>query len=135
MMQERVYISGDGSLPGEIVPQGTRITIFPHFRAGYEVEVWASEGGHGGGDPIMLQTIFAPHTVDDPYMRAADHRAGAWSILTGVAANRSMATSQPVRVTDLIRGLAEPDYMPMPNATEAIDPMPLRQSTAVRVTE
>ena len=133
--QERVYISGDGTVQGALVPQGTRINIFPHFQPGYEVEVWASEGGHGGGDPIMLQTIFAPDTLDDQYKRAADHRAGAWSILTGIAANRSMATGQPVQVSDLIHGLDEPDYMPMPSATEAIDPLPLRQSTAVQVTD
>ncbi|MCW5849684.1 MAG: Gfo/Idh/MocA family oxidoreductase [Anaerolineae bacterium] len=133
VMQEQVYISGDGSVPGEIVPEGTTIKVFPHFSPGYEVEVWQSEGGHGGGDPIMLQTIFAPSTVNDEYKRAADHRAGAWSILTGVAANRSMASGGPVRVDELIHGLAMPEYMPMPSPSDPIDPMPMKLSAAVRV--
>lgn len=103
--QERVYISGDGSTPGELATEKTRIHIFPHFKPGYEVEVWASEGGHGGGDPIMLQNIFGAETLDDPYQRHADHRGGAWSILTGIAANHSMATGQPVLVDNLIHSL------------------------------
>jgi hypothetical protein len=135
VMQERVYISGDGTVPGEIVPQGTKITVFPHFQAGYDVEVWSSTGGHGGGDPIMLQSIFAPESHVDEYRRAADHRGGAWSILSGIAANRSMATGQAVNIADLIHGLDEPDYMPMPSPMEPIDPMPLKASRALRVTE
>ena len=27
--QERVYVSGDGSVPGELMPEGTRTRIFP----------------------------------------------------------------------------------------------------------
>ncbi|MFN8471155.1 MAG: Gfo/Idh/MocA family oxidoreductase [Anaerolineae bacterium] len=133
VMQERVYISGDGSVPGEIVPDGTTIQVFPHFQPGYRVDVWQSEGGHGGGDPLMLEALFTPGGVQDQYKRAADQRAGAWSILTGVAANRSIATGAPVRVDELVTGLAMPDYMQMPSPTEAIDPLALKHSTAVRI--
>lgn len=61
-----------------------------------------SEGGHGGGDTRMLDDIFMG-TQADPLGRAADHLAGALSILTGVAANQSFATGMPVRVPDLVR--------------------------------
>jgi hypothetical protein len=69
----------------------------------------------------------------DRYRRAADYRGGAWSILTGVAANRSMERGRPVRIDELVHGLAEPDYPPMPAPDEPIDPRPLKQSQA-RVT-
>jgi predicted dehydrogenase len=122
VMQERVYISGDGTVPGVIVSEGTSIKIFPHFGAAYDVDVWESEGGHGGGDPLMLQDIFAPSPEPDVYKRAADHRAGAWSILSGVAANKSMASGAPVLVDELVYNLAEPDYMPMPGPMDPLQP-------------
>ena len=55
--------------------------------------------GPGGGDPIMLGQIFAAAQQEpDPYLRAADHRAGAYSILTGIAANTSIAENRPIRI-------------------------------------
>jgi predicted dehydrogenase len=118
---ETVYFSGDGTVPGELRPEGTKINVFPHFQSGYEVEVWKSEGGHGGADPVMLEHLFELDTPSDKYLRAADQRAGAWSILTGVAANRSMESGQPVRVDKLVDGLEEPDHTPMPSPTESLD--------------
>jgi len=119
--QETVYISGDGSVPGEIMPEGTKITIFPHFHPAYGVEIWRAEGGHGGADPIMVKDVFNPDLVEDKYKRAADQRAGSWSILTGVAANRSIETGRAVRIDELVHGLDEPDYPPMPTAVDPID--------------
>jgi predicted dehydrogenase len=118
---ETVYFSGDGTVPGELKPEGTKIKIFPHFHSGYEVDVWQSKGGHGGADPVMLEHLFDPNTSEDKYLRAADQRAGAWSILTGVAANRSIESGQPVRIDELIHALEEPDYPPMPSAAEPIE--------------
>jgi len=108
-------------VPGELRSEGTKIRVYPHFRSGYEVEVWRSEGGHGGGDPIMLQSLFACEPPEDKYKRAADERAGAWSILTGIAANRSIERGQPVRITELVHGLGEPDYPPMPSPAEPLE--------------
>jgi predicted dehydrogenase len=120
--QEMVYLSGDGSVPGELMPEGTHIKIYPHFRSGYEVELWQSRGGHGGADPIMLNTLFDPDQSEDKYKRAADQRAGSWSILTGIAANRSIESGRAVRIDELIHGLEDPDYPPMPSAAEPIEP-------------
>jgi hypothetical protein len=78
----------------------------------------------------MIETLFAPEPPEDKYQRAADQRAGAWSILTGVAANRSIERGQSVRITELVHGLEQPDYPPMPLSTEplelpaAADPLP-----------
>jgi predicted dehydrogenase len=118
---ESVYFSGDGTVPGELRPEGTKIKVFPHFQSGYEVEIWQSKGGHGGADPVMLEHLFGSEPPAGKYLRAADERAGAWSILTGIAANRSIESGQPVRVDELVSGLEEPDYPPMPSPTEPLD--------------
>lgn len=128
--QETVYFSGDGTVPGELVLEGTRLKVYPHFQAGYELDIWRGEGGHGGGDPALANDLFGTNPPEDPYKRAADHRAGAWSILTGVAVNRSMEWGRPAKISELIRGLDQPDYPPMPGSDEAIDPRPLAKSTA-----
>ena len=36
-------------------------------------------------------------------------------ILTGIAANHSMAENRPVRVDELVPGIEMPDYPPMPD--------------------
>lgn len=119
---ETIYISGDGSVPGALRSDGTTIRIYPHFQPAYELPIWEAVGGHGGGDSLMLQAVFAPDTANDPYLRAADQRSGAYSILTGIAANRSMATGQAVNIADLVTGIGAPAYPPMPSAAE---PLPL----------
>ncbi|MFZ6030260.1 MAG: Gfo/Idh/MocA family oxidoreductase [Chloroflexota bacterium] len=130
--QETSYTSGDGAVPGELIPQGTKISIHPHFQAAYDVAVDQGDGGHGGADPLMIEHIFAAEKPADPYLRAADQRAGAWSILTGIAANRSIATGEAVLVGDLVHGLDMPDYPSMPSPSEPIDPLPMKHSKARR---
>ena len=72
------------------------------FGASYEVEIPKAEGGHGGGDPILLNDIFGK-PVEDKFHRAANHIDGAMSILTGVAANKSIASGLPVKVDSLVK--------------------------------
>jgi len=84
----------------------------------------ARAGGHGGGDSPLLEDIFAADPPADKYMRAADQRSGAYSILTGVAANESMATGQAVRIADLVGGIGRPDYPPMPATAEPLVMLP-----------
>jgi predicted dehydrogenase len=79
-----------------------RITVYPMFKAPYEVEIPDCSGGHGGGDPVMLNEIFNPNPPEDPFKRAAGYLDGCMSILTGIAANKSMATGMPVDVKDLV---------------------------------
>lgn len=76
-----------------------------HGQHPQQIEVWEGSGDHGGADPVMLGYLFAPDTMEpDRYNRASTHREGAWSILTGIAANQSIATGQTV---DVDRMLAE----------------------------
>ena len=82
---------------------GAQIRLYPMFENPYEVEIPAAKGGHGGADPVMLEQIFATDPPADPYARAASHIDGAASILLGIAANKSIATGQAIRVDDLLK--------------------------------
>ena len=66
------------------------------------MEVKTTEGGHGGGDPVMLDDVFLENPPLDEFHRAADYRDGIKSILTGIAANKSIASGLPVNVDSLI---------------------------------
>ena len=104
--EETVYVSGDGSVPGALKKEGTWIRLYPHGKPAVEVEPWPAEGGHGGADPLMLRYLFDPDNQSaDAYARAADHRAGAWSILTGIAANESIREGRRVAVDMLVEGI------------------------------
>jgi len=118
--QESVYINGDGTVPGEMLVEGTTMRVYPHFKTAYPVEVWTAKGGHGGGDRLLLDDIFSRQPAPDKYKRAADQRSGAYSILTGVAANRSMATGRAIRIPDLVSRIGYPDYPAMPSPNEPI---------------
>lgn len=107
---EQVYVSGTGETQGGIEEGGVTTRVIPLRGAPRDIAPWTGEGDHGGGDEIMLDWLFRPGKGEDPYMRAADQRAGSYSILTGVAANRSMATGAPVRIEALVRGIGYPDY-------------------------
>ena len=121
--EETVYINGDGTTPGALKKEGTWTRVYPHMQPAYEVDVWEAKGGHGGADPVMLQTIFDPASMpEDKYMRASDQRAGAWSIMTGISANHSMANDCVVQVDDLMPGLLLPEYPVMPSPD---DPLPI----------
>ncbi len=114
--EERVYINADGSVPGALKKEGTSIRVFPTWKSAYAVDVWTGEGGHGGGDDVMLDDIFRPGAAGpDRYLRAADQRAGAYSILCGVAANESIRTGKMVRIADLVPGIGDPEDPRMPD--------------------
>lgn len=100
---EESYVSDASGEMGRSLGKGKRILVCPHFAKPYEVEPPAPVGGHGGGDTPLLESVFLPDQQDDPLGHAASHVDGAWSILTGIAANQSFATGQPVRTSDLIR--------------------------------
>lgn len=81
---------------------GSAIRVFPMFGTPYHVEVPAASGGHGGGDAIMLEQIFAENPPADPFRRHATHIDGAASILLGIAANESIVRNAPINVDDLL---------------------------------
>ncbi|HUU11549.1 MAG TPA: Gfo/Idh/MocA family oxidoreductase [Phycisphaerae bacterium] len=99
---ENTYISGDGTVPGELARDNVSITLIPEFAKPQTVEVHLGEGGHGGGDEPLLADVLAADPPADPLRRAASHRDGAYSILIGVAAAKSIDSGQPVRIADLL---------------------------------
>jgi predicted dehydrogenase len=123
--EEKVYLTTDGSLPRAVKGEGTYIRIYPLRAPAYEVEVWKGQGGHGGGDPVMLDDLFLPEKPADKYLRASDQRGGAYSILTGIAANHSFTTGKAVNIADLVANIPLPEYPVMPTH-EAPVPMPPR---------
>ena len=98
--QSYVNAGGDSELEGAVAKKS--ISVFPMFEEPYEVEVIEGKGGHGGGDPVLLNDIFGT-PEPDPFNRAASHVDGAMSILTGIAANKAIATGLPVNIEDLVK--------------------------------
>ncbi|MBN1436539.1 MAG: Gfo/Idh/MocA family oxidoreductase [Sedimentisphaerales bacterium] len=107
--RETSYINGDGSVQGAFQPNSTTIRIYPHFKTPYQVKVREGVGGHGGGDEVMLNDIFGQAPAD-PLLRSADYVQGAYSILTGIAANHSIARGEVIQVADLVTGLGNAGY-------------------------
>jgi len=122
---ESDYVSGTDTVQGGIDRDGVTTRIVPLRGAPRLIEPWPEEGSHGGGDAVMLRDLFLPTPPDDKFLRAADERAGAASILVGVAANRCFETGQPVALADLVPGLERPDY-PAMSARDRPLPMPER---------
>ena len=50
----------------------------------------------------MLDQLLNPAAAQDRYGRRSSHLDGAWSILTGIASNVSMARGQTVKIAELL---------------------------------
>ncbi|MCC5849199.1 MAG: Gfo/Idh/MocA family oxidoreductase [Verrucomicrobia bacterium] len=113
-VQENTYVSGaddDHNVMGSTFEGGTAheikepvsLLLRPHWSGVQKIEVpETNTGGHGGGDIRLLNDVFGK-PAEDPLGRAAGHVDGAMSILTGIAANRSMASGMPVNIADLVK--------------------------------
>ena len=99
---EKSYVNAGGDKAKEGATAYKKITVFPMFDEAYDVEIEEAEGGHGGGDPILLNDIFGS-PQKDKFHRAANQVDGAMSILTGVAANKSIASGLPVKIDALLK--------------------------------
>ncbi|WP_407270872.1 Gfo/Idh/MocA family protein [Radiobacillus sp. PE A8.2] len=100
-VREQSYINSGGSKSDEGKLEEKSIKVLPMFGEPYEAEVVEGEGGHGGGDTVLLQDLFGEPTEDE-FNRAASHVDGAMSILTGIAGNISLRTKQVVKIADLL---------------------------------
>jgi hypothetical protein len=74
--------------------------VVPHF-----------SGGHYGGDDRMRNMIFKPGMEDHLGQRAGT-RAGAMSVLTGIAALSSARSGKVVKIADLMPELTGGDASP-----------------------
>lgn len=93
-----------GEAEAHMIHKGTVTRVFPHFASPRDEEVWKSEGGHGGGDAPLLEVLFGNGlSEDDTLGQAAGLEEGIASILTGIAANRAMATGTVVDTASLVK--------------------------------
>ncbi|KAL4874901.1 hypothetical protein BJY04DRAFT_233242 [Aspergillus karnatakaensis] len=101
---EQSYVNSGGEQALEGALESKSILLRPLFGKPVEVEIPEGKGGHGGGDPELLNDLFGEGKEGgDPYRRAATHKDGALSILTGICANQSIRTGQTVRVDDVFK--------------------------------
>jgi predicted dehydrogenase len=82
---------------------GVQITLHPLRKPAVSIEPDTGTGEHYGGDRILRDHLFRG-VDEDPLGLQAGSRAGAMSILTGIAANRSIQAGAPVRIDDLLAG-------------------------------
>lgn len=83
------------------IPEQT-IDYYPLFGGKETIHVVPRQGGHGGGDPLILEDLFLGPDPLRPYPIMAGAEAGARSVLTGEAIWKSARTGKPVRIADLL---------------------------------
>ncbi|MGE5351911.1 MAG: Gfo/Idh/MocA family oxidoreductase [Syntrophothermus sp.] len=119
-MEEKVFLSKDNLNTQALKGDGTYIRIYPIRGAAYNVEARSGEGGHAGGDNVLLEDLFSPEKKSDRCLRASDYRAGAYACLTGIAANKSFKTNSEINISGLVKNLDKPDLAVMPSKSEKI---------------
>jgi predicted dehydrogenase len=113
------------AFPGD----GTYLRVFPLRKPAYTITPRLATGAHGGGDDLMFALLLA--RTADRTQRAADERAGAYSMLIGAAANKCFETGQTVVIADLVTGLSRPDFPGMPTRQTKITMPPKANKTDV----
>ncbi len=84
------------------VGEETEIYVTKSFDRREKIEVPRLEGGHGGGDVRLHDTVWRNAEIA-PYLALPDSRAGALSCLTGIAARKSIEEKRTVRINELVR--------------------------------
>ena len=77
------------------------IVILGIDRSVERIIVEHGDGGHFGGDPLLHRSLFDPE-IEDAMGQRAGARAGAMSVLTGVAAAHSVDLGRPVAIKPLL---------------------------------
>ena len=78
------------------------VRVTKNFGKSELIEMKVGLGGHFGADPKLKDMIFKPN-IPDPLKQRAGSRAGAMSLLTGVAAVRSIEQRKPIKINDLVK--------------------------------
>jgi predicted dehydrogenase len=84
-------------------PDHVEILLLRNFKTEERIKVMIGEGGHFGGDPLLAKMLFEPGR-SDPLKQRAGARAGALSVLCGVAAAESAESGEPERIKPLLEG-------------------------------
>jgi predicted dehydrogenase len=83
---------------------GQRLTLQRHWRTAEDVKIQEGEGGHGGGDALLLADVFRG-PGEDWLERPSSWVDGVRSIAVGMAGNESLRTGLPVAIADLDLGV------------------------------
>ncbi|MBD8025497.1 Gfo/Idh/MocA family oxidoreductase [Ureibacillus sp. Re31] len=78
------------------------IDYFPLFGAKETIELVKNPGGHGGGDPILLEDLFLGPDPSRSYPILAGSEAGAYSITVGEGVWRSVKEGKPMKIKELL---------------------------------
>ncbi|MFA9457925.1 Gfo/Idh/MocA family protein [Halalkalibacter sp. AB-rgal2] len=83
------------------------IDYFPLFGSKETIHVVHREGGHGGGDPLLLEDIFLGESKHKPFQLLSGARDGAYSVATGEAIWRSVKEHRPILIHEILNGLKQ----------------------------
>ena len=100
----KVVVDPSALPASEVRTGGERLTLQRHWESAQDVKIADGEGGHGGGDALLLADVFLG-PGEDWLERPSDWVDGIRSISVGMAGNVSLATGQPVRIEDLDLGV------------------------------
>ncbi|MFC0211376.1 Gfo/Idh/MocA family protein [Paenibacillus chartarius] len=79
------------------------IDYFPLFGSKETIHVVQREGGHGGGDPVLLEDLFLGPDPLRTYPILSGAADGAYSVGTGEAVWRSVKEGRPVRLDEVLK--------------------------------
>lgn len=113
---------------GSARPAGQRVLLQRLWEPAREIPIPEGEGGHGGGDAMLLSDVFRG-PGDDPLHHQAGYIDGIRSVLVGVGANESLRTGQAVRLADF--GVPLDDDAPLTFDGSADDGAPLTEADRV----
>jgi len=83
---------------------GQRLTLQRHWQAAEDIKIQEGEGGHGGGDALLLADVFRG-PGEDRLDRPSTWVDGVRSVAVGMAANESLRTGLPVAIAGLDLGV------------------------------
>ncbi len=86
------------------MPPADEIVVMRNFGEVERIWVKQGEGGHFGGDNRLRDMLFKPDGSNDPLGQRAGSRAGAVSVLCGLAAVESVRGNETVSLRDLWGG-------------------------------
>jgi predicted dehydrogenase len=85
-------------------PPADEIVVMPNFGEVERVWVPYQKGAHFGGDHVLRDMLLKPGMQNDPLGQRANARAGAMSVLIGVAADESARRGGTIAIRDLWGG-------------------------------
>lgn len=86
--------------PWDAPPAEIRLTR--NFGKREIIDLPTIKGEHGGGDPRLKDMLFKKN-VPDPLNQKAGSRAGAMSILTGIAGRNSIEQKRLIKISELVK--------------------------------